>query len=112
VTFAGKTHTFKAGECQKTSKYFTINIGTVVLASNAPNKPDYFGITVGSVPGGGGKPAGTDGKYTGGTVTFVVAHKTYGVGGSTVTLTGNRTKGTFTGLLFGGGPVSGSFACS
>jgi hypothetical protein len=112
VTLAGKTLTIKGGECLKTSNYFTINIGTIVLSGNPPNKPDYFGITVGKVPGGGGKPAGKDGTYTGGAVAFVAQHKSYAVRDPAVVLAGNRSKGSFSGSLFTGGQVSGVFSCS
>ena len=110
VSVPGVTATIKGGNCQKTSKYFTINIGTVVLSGNPPKRPDYFGITVGQTPLGG-KPAGHDGTYTGGAVSFVTKNKRYALINAVVTLTGNRTKGSFSGMLFGGGAASGTFSC-
>jgi hypothetical protein len=113
VSLPGQTETIKGGSCQKTTKYFTINIGTIVLTGNAPNRPNYFGITVGRTPlGGGGSPAGHDGTYTGGAVAFVIKHKRYAVRDAVVTLAGNRTKGSFSGTLFSGGQASGTFSCS
>jgi hypothetical protein len=112
VSLPGQSATLKGGNCQKTSKYFTINLGTIVLAQKVPNRPDYFGITVGRTPLLGGTPAGHDGTYTGGAVAFVIKHKSYGVRDAVVTLTGNRTMGSFTGTLFSGGQASGTFSCS
>ena len=37
------------GSCASTSKFFTINIGTAVVAPN--QKVPYFGLTVGEYPG-------------------------------------------------------------
>jgi hypothetical protein len=110
VVLPGHTATIKQGSCEKTSGSFTINIGTVVLSPNATNPPDYFGITVGKTLGG--TPAGHDGTYTGAAVSFVVKHKRYAVVNASVTLKGNRTRGSFSGTVFGGGPVSGTFSCS
>lgn len=110
IALAGKSATIKMGKCQKTSQYFTINIGTAVLGS-APNKPPYFGITVGRVPGGGGVRAGKDGTYSGGVVSFVINPKSYALTNTTVTLIGSRTKGSFSGTIFGGGQASGTFSC-
>ncbi len=110
ITLPGKSATIRGGKCQKTSQYFTINIGTAVLGS-APNKPHYLGITVGSVPGGGGAPAGNDGTYSGGAVSFVINHRGYALINTTVILAGNRTKGSFSGTIFGGGQASGTFSC-
>lgn len=111
VDLAGVTTTIRNGECERTAKYFTINIGTVVLPPRGPNLPDYFGITVGKVPGAGGTPAGHDGTYKADAVVFDINHKSYAVRDPVVTLTGNRTKGSFSGALFGGGQASGTFAC-
>jgi hypothetical protein len=111
VVLPGHTATIKQGSCKKTSAYFTINIGTVVLSPTAPNPPDYFGITVGKTLAGG-TPAGHDGTYQGAAVAFVIKHKRYAVLPVSVTLTGNRTRGSFSGTLFGGGAVSGTFRCS
>lgn len=111
VVLGGMSATIHQGECQRTASYFTINIGTVVLSPSAPNKPDYFGITVGKVPGAGGTPAGHDGTYNADAVSFVIKHKSYAVRDGIVTLKDNRSKGSFSGMLFGGGPVSGTFSC-
>ena len=56
------------GSCASTSKFFTINIGTAVVAPN--QKVPYFGLTVGEYPGApkGTKAAGEDGVYRKGVV--------------------------------------------
>jgi hypothetical protein len=102
--------TFGGGACQKTKKYVTVNIGTVVLGSTSKPRPEYFGITVGQTPAGG-KPAPKDGTYDDAVVSFVHKHKGYAVGNASVTLKGGRTRGTFTGGLAGGKAVTGSFRC-
>lgn len=45
-------------------------------------------------------------------VSFVIKHKRYAVVNASVTLKGNRTRGSFSGTVFGGGAVSGTFSCS
>jgi hypothetical protein len=115
IHVGGKTLTFKNGSCERTSKYVSVNIGTVVLGPTTKKKPDYFGIDVGQIPGSTAKPAAKDGTYTGGAVAIVSGGKSYAVRGDTVkiTLGGNRSKGTLAGtLIFGGsGAVTGSFSC-
>jgi hypothetical protein len=103
------------GDCEKTSKYFNVNIGTVVLGTSKKPKPDYFGLVVGQYLGSG-KPAPHDGTYPGGAVGIEYGGKGYLVRGDTVkvTLAGNRSRGTFTGdSLFVSPPVkvTGSFSC-
>ena len=65
VHVAGKTLTFKGGSCERTSKYLSLQIGTVVLGQTKKKKPDYFGINVGAYPGSTTKAATKDGKYVG-----------------------------------------------
>lgn len=112
LTMAGKHVSFKQGSCKRTSDYFTINIGTIVLGDTTKKRPAYFGITVGKTVGGG-SPANHDGTYTKDlTISFVTGGHSYALIHATLTLAGHRTKGTFTGgLLAGGGDVSGSFHC-
>lgn len=107
----GQTVKFKPGSCEKTKKYVTVNIGTIVLGSTKKKRPEYFGLTVGETPAGG-KPAPKDGTYDDATVSFVHKNKGYALGNATVTLTNNRTRGTFTGTIFGQqGETTGSFRC-
>lgn len=110
VTMSGRTVTLAGGSCKRTSDYFTINIGTVVLSPTAPNPPNYFGITVGKPAGS--QAAGKDGTYMDdGAISFVIKHKRYAVTNPTVVLKGGRTRGSFSGTLFSGGHVSGTFHC-
>ena len=113
VLAPGKTVAFKPGNCQKDSKYLTINLGTIVLGSTHKKRPEYFGITVGRPPGSsGGKSARHDGTYHDAVIAFVHNNKDYGLRDTTLTLTHNRTRGTFSGAPFSGqGTISGSFRC-
>ena len=65
VHIAGKTLSFKGGSCERTSKYLSLQIGTVILGQAKKKKPDYFGIDVGAYPGSTSKAATKDGKYVG-----------------------------------------------
>ena len=110
VTLPGKKVTLQGGSCQRNSQHFTINIGTVVLSSTAPHPPDYFGLTVGKPAGS--QAAGKDGTYVDdAAIAFVINHKRYAVINPTVVLKDGRTRGSFTGTLLSGGPVSGTFHC-
>jgi hypothetical protein len=111
VTVPGNTATIKNGSCKKTSNYFTINIGTIVIANNVSNRPAYFGLEIGKTILGG-TPVGHDGTFSGGVVSFVINHKSYAIHNASVTLKSNRTKGSFSGTLFSGGTASGTFSCS
>lgn len=111
VNLGGTIVKFKPGECQKTTKYVTVNIGTIVLGPTSKKKPEYFGLTVGQTPAGG-KPAPKDGTYDGATIAFEHKNKGHALGNATVTLTNGRTRGTFTGTIAGQqGQVTGSFRC-
>lgn len=114
VKIGGKTLSFKGGNCERTSKYLTVNVGTVVLGTTTKKKPDYFGLDVGAYPGSTAKPAGHDGSYTGGVLAIVSGGKSYLLRGDTAkfTLSGGRTKGTFSAAgLLGSGAATGSFSC-
>lgn len=116
---AGKTYKFSSGSCTKTTKYFNINIGSLVL-SGPKKQYSYFAILVGQYPGAvpGYKAASKDGTYTGGLVTVIWKGKSYtlnGAGDKTVkvALKKGRTAGSFSGKTFFGPktPVSGTFSC-
>jgi hypothetical protein len=110
VALPGGNVTLQGGSCKRTSDYFTINIGTVVLSSTAPHPPNYFGLTVGKPAGT--QPAGHDGTYVNdAAISFVIKHKRYAVLDPTVVLKGGRTRGSFRGALLSGRPVSGTFRC-
>lgn len=113
ATIDGKAAKFKQGMCAKTSKYFSLNIGTVVLGVSKKPKPDYFGLTVGRVPGDTTSPAaGHDGTYAKGIVLALDYKGTgYAVTKATVKLSANRTTGTFSGTTLLNQSVKGSFHC-
>jgi hypothetical protein len=108
----GKKLSFRNGRCETTSDYLTVNLGTIVLGSSSKAKPEYFGLTVGRLPVGGGTPAAKDGTFHNGIVALVHAGKSYLLrGNATVVLKNGRTRGTFKTTLLEGGTVTGSFAC-
>jgi hypothetical protein len=115
----GKSYSFSGGSCTRTSKYFNINIGTLVL-SGPKKKYSYFAILVGAYPGSlpGAKAAGKDGTYAGGLVSVIwqgKAHTLNGAGDKTVkvTLKKGRTAGSFSGKEFFPPytAISGTFSC-
>jgi len=115
VRFGPQTFHYSGGACEKTSKYVSVNIGTVVLGQTTKRKPDYFGLDVGSIPGSTAKPAPGDGTYTGVVLALEHGGKAYlaSPAGLTATLSGNRSKGTISGtaLLGASGKVTGTFSC-
>jgi hypothetical protein len=113
LTINGKPAKFSQGSCAKTSKYFSINIGTVVLGTTKKPKPDYFGMNVGQVLGDTSVPAaGHDGTYSKGVVlAFDYNGKGSAVTTATVKLQGSRTHGTFVGKTLLNEVVKGSFHC-
>jgi hypothetical protein len=107
----GQPVKFKPGECKRTKKYVSVNIGTIVLGPTDKKKPEYFGLNVGETPAGG-TPAPKDGTYDDATISFQHNNKGYALGNATVTLTNKRTRGTFSGTLVGQqGEITGSFRC-
>jgi len=116
VHYGSKVFTYTEGECEKTSQYVAVNVGTVILGETSKSKPDYFGLLIGKSPAGGTKPASRDGTYTGGVLALDYGGKGYLVRGDTlkVTLADGRSRGTLTGAsLFDNPPVkvTGSFSC-
>lgn len=114
VNAGGRSLSFRGGQCSKTSAYFVVNIGAAALGQvTTPARP-YFGITVGKLPGGavmGGRPAGSDGAYHGVDVVFNSGGTRYLVLDGTVTLSGGRSAGRFSGKLLTRGSASGTFRC-
>jgi glucose/arabinose dehydrogenase len=110
VTLPGHHATFHQGSCRKTSDYFRINIGTLV-SDNVSQHPAYFELVVGKISAGG-TPAGHDGKFSDGAFRFVINGVVRTFDHASVTLKSNRTKGTFSAPLVGGGTASGTFSCS
>jgi hypothetical protein len=114
VHYGSKIFNFAGGECDSTSTNFALNIGTVVLGATKKPKPNYFGLVVGAAVDS--KPARHDGTYVGGVLALDHGGKGYLVQGTTlkITLTGNRSRGTFSGSSFFTSPsvkVTGTFSC-
>jgi hypothetical protein len=114
VKYHGMLWKFTNGSCERGSTYLAVNVGTVVLGKSSKPNPDYFGMDVGKFPGSTNPPASKDGTYTGGVLAILHGAKPPLVDARKlkVTLSGGRTKGTFTApVLFGSGTLTGSFSC-
>jgi hypothetical protein len=112
---AGK-HWFRitGGSCAGTSKFFTVNVGTAVVAPN--QKIPYFGLTVGQYPNAPKtrKPAGTDGVYHLGVVVIRWHGGAWDISGWVrIVLWQNRTGGLFRGptTAYPHTVISGTFKC-
>ena len=112
VRIGGKTLAFSQGNCVKTPKYVSVNIGTVVLGRTKARQPNYFGLDIGRIPGSRSPPAGKDGTYRSGTVlTVEYGGKSYDVLSGIASLQGHRSHGTFKGKTFLGQALTGTFHC-
>jgi len=121
VTSSAVVLSLPKAECDTGDDYVSVNAGTIVLgnedaaAKKVRSTTQYIGLNVGQVPGDtSGTPASKDGTYTGAILsandkgTALLAEAT----SLKVILTGNRTAGTFSGPLVGGGTIAGSFTCA
>jgi hypothetical protein len=111
VKMDGRTIRYRGGSCKPTPTALALNIGLHLPGKEAKPLPRYFAVGVGRAYGFG-KPARRDGTYGGATIAFVDGGKRYASMDSKVTLAGGRTRGSFTGTLFGGKAFSGTFRCS
>ncbi len=104
----------RSGSCAATSTFFTVNIGTAVVAPN--QRIPYFGLTVGKYPGAPKtrKPAGADGVYHLGVVVIRWHGGAWDIDGWVrITLWGDRSGGKFSGrtTAYPHRSVYGSFSC-
>ncbi len=104
----------RSGSCAGTSRFFTVNVGTAVVAPN--QTIPYFGLTVGKYPNApkARKPAGKDGVYHLGVVVIRWHGGAWDISGWVkVTLWGGRSGGKFSGrtTAYPHRSVSGSFSC-
>jgi hypothetical protein len=90
-----------------------LGIGTLILDAKDPKGglPRSFGVSVGRIFGIG-KAAPKDGTYDSVMLAFVDRGKRYASMQAKAVLRGGRTRGSFTGRLLTGEPISGSFRCS
>jgi len=89
-----------------------LGIGTLILDSKQPKTlPRSFGISVGRIFGVG-KAASRDGVYQRAIVVYVDNGMRHAASTAVATLEGGRTRGSFTGRLFTGEEISGTFRCS
>lgn len=111
VVVGGRTIHYAGGNCERGPAYLSLNIGTIVLGTSTKPKPEYFGLLVGKAPVVGGTPATHDGTFVPQALVADHAGKGYAMTQAKVKLAGNRTRGTFTAKVFGGGSAHGSFSC-
>jgi hypothetical protein len=104
----------RSGSCAGTSTFFTVNVGTAVVAPN--QKLPYFGLTVGQYPNAPKtrKPAGKDGVYHLGVVVIRWRGGAWDISGWVrIVLWGNRTGGKFFGHTnaYPHSAIYGTFSC-
>jgi hypothetical protein len=112
VKIGGRTLRYRGGSCIRNGVAVELGIGTLILDAKDPKVlPRSFGISVGRIFGIG-KAAPKDGTYSSLMVAFVDGGKRYASAQGKAVLAGGRTRGSFTGRLLTGQPISGSFRCS
>ena len=116
IKVGSKSFTIVQGTCTATSAYLSVNIGTVVPGRTTKNKPNYFGLDVGRVPGTNSPPAGSDGTYTKGVIlSAVYGGQSFAVdsdmSSTKALLSGGRKRGTVTGTTLTGQKLTASFHC-
>jgi len=104
----------RGGSCAATTTFFTVNVGTAVVAPN--QRWPYFGLTVGQYPNAPPtrKPAGKDGVYHLGVIVIRWHGGAWDVSGyMRITLWGNRTGGKFAGATasYPHRSIYGTFSC-
>jgi hypothetical protein len=101
------------GRCEIRQRYMRIDIGTRMLSAPNKPKPDYFQLVIGATPGANEVPVTKDGTYGRALITVIKGGAEYLPDGTrgTVTLKGNRTRGTFKGKSGSGQVVTGAFIC-
>jgi hypothetical protein len=113
VTIGGRTLRYRGGSCIRNGVAVELGIGTVILDTKEPKGtlPRSFGISVGRIFGIG-KAAPKDGTHPSLMLAFVDGGKRYASMQGKAVLAGGRTRGSFSGRLLTGQPISGSFRCS
>jgi hypothetical protein len=112
VKVGGRTLQYRGGSCTRTPVALELGIGTGIVDAKDPKVlPRNFGISVGRIFGVG-KAASRDGVFQSVALAYVDGGKRYASLKAEATLAGGRTRGTFTGRLLTGQPISGSFRCS
>lgn len=105
VKLGRKTQSFRNGSCLRigATKVFTISIGTLTISKGKP-KYSFFGVAVPS--------ASHDGVYRRASIAWAYGGKRYTLYNVKLRLSGNRTRGTFSGRVVGQRrSASGSFRC-
>jgi hypothetical protein len=100
LVVAGRTFSFRQGECFRSKDFTNVNIGTFTLGS--PPVARYLRVVGPS----------RDGTALRGTVSWQLPGLSDGIRGARLTLVAKGTRGTFSGRTFSGRRAKGSFTCS
>ena len=100
LVIAGRTFTFRPGECFRSKDFTNVNIGTFTVG-NVP-VARYLRVVGPS----------KDGTALRGTVSWQLPGLLDGIRGARLTLAAKGTRGTFSGRTYSGRHAKGSFTCS
>jgi hypothetical protein len=100
LVVAGRTFSFRPGECFRSKDFTNVNIGTFTVGSSPVAR--YLRVVGPS----------RDGAALRGTVSWQLPGLLDGIRGARLTLAAKGTRGTFSGRTYSGRPAKGSFACS
>jgi hypothetical protein len=100
LVVAGRTFTFRPGECFRSKDFTNVNIGTFTVGS--PPVARYLRVVGPS----------RDGAALTGTVSWQLPGLLDGIRGARLTLAAKGMRGTFSGRTLSGRRAKGSFTCS
>jgi len=100
LVVAGRTFSFRPGECFRSKDFTNVNVGTFTVGS--PPVARYLRVVGPS----------RDGAALRGTVSWQLPGLLDGIRGARLTLAAKGTRGTFSGRTYSGRRAKGSFTCS
>jgi hypothetical protein len=100
LVVAGRTFSFRPGECFRSKDFTNVNIGTFTVGSSPVAR--YLRVVGPS----------RDGAALRGTVSWQLPGLLDGIRGARLTLAAKGTRGTFSGRTYSGRRAKGSFTCS
>jgi hypothetical protein len=100
LVVAGRTFSFRPGECFRSKDFTNVNVGTFTVGTSPVAR--YLRVVGPS----------RDGAALRGTVSWQLPGLVDGIRGARLTLAAKGTRGTFSGRTYSGRPAKGSFTCS